>query len=270
MSTYNTYQEAKIANPEMEVYKLAAGFIATNEPQGVSVHKCNPADDCMTVEKFLADGHKFAEGDLILDEGVTWTVSDKVNSDTYIYTVKSSNKPDIDDNDRYILRAAALENQMNIDNLATQTPEEKEALDLIDTTPHQYEMSKFSGNEWNGEGLPPVGVWFEISANLANTVWNKCRVVHYHNNLAWLDFECNEIMNLIKNLNNNVIRPTESPQQREERERLEAAYDLYCHTTKSRGDMPYGFEYFLDTSKTGYLVDYLAIVDKTKYKKGGE
>jgi hypothetical protein len=28
-----------------------------------------------------------------------------------------------------------------------ETPEEKEALDLIDTTPHQYEMSKFSGNK---------------------------------------------------------------------------------------------------------------------------
>ena len=27
-----------------------------------------------------------------------------------------------------------------------ETPEEKEALDLIDTTPHQYETSKFSGN----------------------------------------------------------------------------------------------------------------------------
>lgn len=43
------------------------------------------------------------------------------------------------ENERYDLNRIP---QTNIE-----TPEEKEALDLIDTTPHQYEMSKFSGNK---------------------------------------------------------------------------------------------------------------------------
>ncbi len=124
------------------------------------------------------------------------------------------------------------ENQMNIDKVETQTEHQEEMSALISLNRMNESVEDFldglkGENEWNGEGLPPVGVWFEISANMANTVWNKCRVVHYHNNLAWLDFECNEIMNMIKNLNNNVIRPTETPQQREDRERLDCIKKMH-------------------------------------------
>ncbi len=211
-----------------------------------------------------------------------------------------------------------LENQMNIDKVETQTPEEKEALDSIVSkitqdnslvgglasamsnvrnaikgnqgavaTEHPEEMSALISlnrmnesvedfldglkgeNEWSGEGLPPVGVWFEISANMANTVWNKCRVVHYHNNLAWLDFECNEIMNMIKNLNNNVIRPTETPQQREDRERLEAAYDLYWVWMMDYNTLPEQVKTMEDfTDDTEEVKDWLRVVDKTNYRKG--
>lgn len=263
MKTYNTYQEAKVANPERDIYKDKGGEFGLRSELLRSVgplDECNPADHCMTVEKFLADGHKFVEGDLILDGGVIWTVSDRVNSDTYIYTVKSSNKPDTDDNERYILRAAALENQMNIDNLATQTPEEKEALDLIDTTPHQYEMSKFSGNEWNGEGLPPVGVecWF----NFKVTHPQKCKVNYISDTICvYIGENGNEYSALTNEVTFSKI---ESPQQREERERLEAAYDLY-ETRHIDMSAPYHYDEFLKNKFT--LDGFLAIVDKTNYRK---
>lgn len=100
MTTYNTYQEAKIANPEMEVYKLSSGFIATNEPQGVSVHKCDPAEHCVRYDDFLTLGHEFVDGDAFLNS----------RGEVVIITNARSNNRIIDGDDkRFILRAAALE-----------------------------------------------------------------------------------------------------------------------------------------------------------------
>lgn len=115
MTTYNTYQEAKIANPKGDIYKLdRQGCFVCPEHGGVEVVmftdydsigvKCSHEDYCMTVEEFLADGHKFFEGDVYLN----------IQGDV---RVVNSNKEWIDvlngksamDNKRYILRAAALE-----------------------------------------------------------------------------------------------------------------------------------------------------------------
>lgn len=113
MTTYNTYQEAKIANPECEIYQLERNGLFAHcdhhkaelvrfvefDSDGI---KCNPADYCMTVEKFLADGYKFVEGDVVFDFG------DVVSVDT-AFDVETYNKIDKRDDRRYILRAAALE-----------------------------------------------------------------------------------------------------------------------------------------------------------------
>jgi len=130
MTTYNSYAEAKIANPECEIvtetqkcideYGLDKEFhpvIANGEfangyeyfhNKGVSPRindgyfdLCNPADYCMTVEKFLADGHRFVNGDICRDDGDVVTV--KCSADW--------NEPQPNDGNRYVLRAAALEKE---------------------------------------------------------------------------------------------------------------------------------------------------------------
>ncbi|WFS86262.1 hypothetical protein vBVhaSMAG7_045 [Vibrio phage vB_VhaS_MAG7] len=300
MKTYNTYQEAKIANPEFEVAVVTRTDEHTSEMgKFISVLKnnpslggysfadkkktgypnttdgyytvCYPSGYCMTVEKFLADGYKFVEGDVVFDFGDVVSVDTAFDAETY-------NQTDKKDDRRYILRAAALENQMNIDNLATQTPEEKEALDLIDTTPHQYEMSKLKSNpviqlsideidkfggeaEWNGEGLPPVGCKVKTKRGVAEVI-STC------------DFD-GGVVTYAYGMGNSIeccwciaewVSPIETKQQREERERLEAAYDLYlirCHAV----NYPIVYEFHEFKSAPEAINGWLAVVDKTNYRK---
>ena len=135
MTTYNSYEEAKIANPESEIVTTGPNWeynpalkwkfekLVEDDDDDGDAHaledsawvKCNPADHCMTVEKFLKNGHKFVYGDLFLDQG--GCVEKVSNVDNY-------NIPFIGDNKRYILRAAALENKMNTDRLETQSEEQ--------------------------------------------------------------------------------------------------------------------------------------------------
>ncbi len=112
MTTYNTYQEAKIANPESEIYVLSrktalmvGKFQAINDAPtshfASGWTKCDPSKYCMTVEKFESDGHKLVSGDLYL------------NLDGIVITYKSGIHNSADETgrnkNRHILRAAALE-----------------------------------------------------------------------------------------------------------------------------------------------------------------
>ncbi|CAH9011882.1 putative lipocalin family protein [Vibrio phage 277E43-1] len=102
MKTYNSYEEAKIANPAGDIYINEIGsFQADDDDFILKSKKVGPERYCMTVEKFLADGHKFVEGDLYL------------NLDGHIITYKGMHFNSADEhgrnNKRYILRAAALE-----------------------------------------------------------------------------------------------------------------------------------------------------------------
>ncbi|CAH9013165.1 hypothetical protein VPHF35G1_0085 [Vibrio phage F35 g1] len=236
MTTYNTYQEAKIANPESEIYKLASGYIATKEPQGISVHKCNPADHCMTVEEFLADGYKFELGDVCLDG-----YGEVVNIDVECHIW---DKPDDRDSSRYILRAAALE------SIPTETPEEKEVLDVIESA---------------GE----VGWKNGDAVYLSNP--EGFALTYGHDDMD----KVHECVALLSSENAMVVRcgfglgvfslkmcsKPETPQNREDRERLEAAYDLYCYVI----DKETTFDSFCNF---GPLKDiYIKIVDKTNYRK---
>ena len=110
MKTYNSYEEAKIANPDEDIYFYKGKYQIGSAPcrLGEMWSECDPADHCMTVEKFLADGHKFVEGDLILDEGSIYLVAD-CKSQSNWYETESANMPDCDDDRRLTLRAAALE-----------------------------------------------------------------------------------------------------------------------------------------------------------------
>lgn len=111
MTTYNTYQEAKIANPECDIYVSftceVKEFITKEHRSSLGPLKsdlyrpANPADHCMTVEKFLADGYEFVKGDVALIHNGDVKVVENPNLDWNIL--------DSRDNERYILRAAALE-----------------------------------------------------------------------------------------------------------------------------------------------------------------
>lgn len=139
MNTYNTYQEAKIANPESEIYAGSCKFkVITGSPTNHFANGwkvCNPADYCMTVEQFLDDGHKFVDGGLYIGaNGEVIVVGETISAAV-------ANLGRSGDNNRLVLRAAAL-NQ-------TETPEEKEAFDVMEKDNEAV--------EWDGVGLPPVG-----------------------------------------------------------------------------------------------------------------
>ncbi len=110
MTTYKSYAEAKIDNPREDIYESMSGDFAGADHVSLVVmcgtgegwNKCNPADHCMTVEKFLADGHKFVEGDLYLE--AYGEVRETCSTDSYIVDLKAPGYCS-----RYILRAAALE-----------------------------------------------------------------------------------------------------------------------------------------------------------------
>lgn len=156
-----------------------------------------------------------------------------------------------------------------------ETPEEKEALDLIDTTPHQYEMSKFSGKkeiEWSdSDKLPPVGC--EVMTSYTDDGcddWCDFHgpgvIIAYHGDYVWVAHhgKFNRVHELCSIEFEKVEK--ESPQQREERERLEAAYDLYCVWVGDRVG-----HHAIDFNEWKIVPDYykkwLRIVDKTNYRK---
>jgi hypothetical protein len=189
----------------------------------------------------------------------------------------------------FVLRAAALENQMNIDNLATQTPEEKEALDTMTgiSREHLLKMIKLQTktikelNEelnssespncsaWDGEGLPPVGSLCKVNRDsFTYRVMYSSEYVVIVQNLD-NDNTTAHGMDIILDLHkvNYTFSKPESPQQREERERLEAAYDLYTHVQSVRGQLSCKFDWFSNSEMEEARLRFLAIVDKTNYRK---
>ncbi|CAL9954690.1 hypothetical protein VPHK24_0002 [Vibrio phage K24] len=112
MTTYNTYQEAKIANPEESIYATKISMNGKREVFGVydiiaditlNYYTCNPADHCITVEEFLSRGHKLIKGDVYLD------YDGEVVEFICVCDNSQSNTNRKENDVRYILRAAALE-----------------------------------------------------------------------------------------------------------------------------------------------------------------
>ncbi|KDC46012.1 hypothetical protein, partial [Pseudoalteromonas fuliginea] len=125
--------------------------------------------------------------------------------------------------------------------------------------------SALSGEiEWNGEGLPPVGAIYTVDPNHDVELLCKysSKYVVVGEMLSKETYKGMEVVIDTMEQRNRVFRKPETPQQREDRERLEAAYDLYCHAL----DKKTTFDSFCNF---GPLKDiYTKIVDKTNYRKG--
>lgn len=134
MSTYETYQAAKIANPESVIVQNQGNFEAVENIASSQMYRwgeCNPADYCMTVKQFLDAGHKFVEGDLTINR------QGRVGKVGVVASVDSSNSPDNEvDKVILVLKAKALEESNTI---PTETPEDKE---VLDEKTYRYEKVK--------------------------------------------------------------------------------------------------------------------------------
>ena len=108
MTTYNSYEAAKIANSEREIYYTIIANSGKDAVFGLfdelnkftdAIHKCNPADHCVTVGE-LRDKHGGeVGGDIILGYG-----------SGYVRIVTQAEAKDRSyDRENFILRAAALE-----------------------------------------------------------------------------------------------------------------------------------------------------------------
>ena len=231
MKTYNTYQEAKIANPEEYVYKLETqGEFVTSEIGAESVrfcnfesngYLCNPVDYCMTVEQFLKAGHKFVVGDVVLDFSGVEVVSEG-------FSVEAYNEKDDCDNEIYVLHASALDNP--------------------------------KATDWNNgdKCLYMGGNFVFIGMLCVPTLKGTADCMIQHEDGAPIMANVSE------------LSKPESPEEKERRERLEAAYDLYCHVQSTQNQAAATFELFTKAQgiMTLHRERYLTIVDKTNYRKG--
>ncbi len=221
---YSSFADAKIAHPDEDIYSYKGKYQTGSAPcrLGEWWKKCNPADHCVTVERFLADGHKFVEGDLVLDGRDVFQITDSAPRNGFWFFVDVSNEPDDCDSDRYILRAAALE-EKPIENV-----------------------------EWvNGDKCVFAGE--EHTFGCINPICDQGSVVIFDETGDYHGCSVGE------------LSKPETPQQREDRERLEAAYDLFCHVQIVNNRPDCGFESFELYERSNPL--YTLMVDKTNYRK---
>jgi dihydrofolate reductase (trimethoprim resistance protein) len=121
-----------------------------------------------------------------------------------------------------------------------ETPEEKEALDLIDTTPHQYEMSKFVDSKNLPE--PPWAKW-SIGDSVTKTKgssWSGKVVGYYSTSLTSKGYavESPTESGSVQIYPEAALCSVETTQQREERERSEWI-ESFVHKVKHIGVMNY-------------------------------
>ena len=107
---YKTYQEAKIANPDSEIYYSGPrrlgdkGFFSTRKDATSFHYKCEPEDHCISLESFLAGGKRLVRGDAYIGiSGIVTIVGDSI-------TESAANERCSSDGSRHILKAKAFEN----------------------------------------------------------------------------------------------------------------------------------------------------------------
>lgn len=232
MTTYKTYQEAKIYNSKSEIFTKCDIFQTINAPtpnhfvDGWKI--CKPADYCMTLADFFNEGHELVIGD---------TYESMFGDVITVLDGKYANER-VDFNDcRYILRAKALE---DVTSGTGGAPEKEDAI------------------EWkNGD---------ECEVFNEHAEWAKARYVAfdggkgYHvvftGGLLWYALDSD-------------VRELESPEQKLERQRLESAYHLACI---AGGVDRWGDEFTFDNFKSDWeaVKRWLAVIDAAKADSSAE
>ncbi|WP_417764693.1 hypothetical protein [Shewanella chilikensis] len=143
----------------------------------------------------------------------------------------------------------------------TETPEEKEALDMIDTTSKQVEKPNSGQDVYIAQINTLAGV--ESQRYFIHQYW--CDSEH-QNQLLKLGILFTDMDKAILKTKSLLGIPHETPEQKVERERLEAAYDLYCEFTNSNSIDSTCMSAFV-FGNSPCLLKWLSIVDKTGYRK---
>lgn len=158
---YKTYAEAKITNPDSEIvtttklhsngpefeflpvkfiegyYRSQCDLRTPNVEDGIWVI-CNPADYCSSLKEFLESGFEFSVGDIWLNEDDILVSVDLVNA--------RINKYQKNDENRFILSAAALNGGCKIPAKAEQWSVYNNTMALCDLTDEQVgKLVKHSG-----------------------------------------------------------------------------------------------------------------------------
>lgn len=128
-----------------------------------------------------------------------------------------------------------------------------------------------NSSEWDGAGLPPVGTICEILE--PNDDWFEVEIAAYCKDSAGDDVV------FYRNYNSQTsekdydwcyavsvkFRKPETPEQREDLDRLEASYDLYCLRCDAiEWKTKYSFDEFKEEDDA--VNGWLAVVDKTNYR----
>lgn len=139
MTTYKSYAECKIANPDSEIVagtklysdSYSSVFIPLEHLDKKDWPICNPADYCSSLKEFLEARFKLVAGDKII--GADKSVWDIVENSEF-------NHPDEEDCDRYILSASALNGGCKIPAKAEQWTIYNNTLPLCELTDEQAAM----------------------------------------------------------------------------------------------------------------------------------
>lgn len=266
---YKTYKEAVIAN--CSVKGIHCAMISNDGRGGVfglekdfsSITKntlpCYPSGYLQTLADFLESGMSLTKGDLLIN---TMGQVCSVNHPSAMGMPVEMNK------NRYVLDAMAYK---SFDELAREHDNEtNQAYEMgIDNTAKQVESlanlpESPDGSEWNGEGLPPVGALVVMRyTHDSNAVTHSIKVKYA--SLKHCIGETARGLEMHFNIGDYQYETTETPAEREERERLEAAYDLHCEYLLGEDDEALSFNEF-KSFKTK-LRQWLRIVDKTGYRK---
>lgn len=171
---YKTYAEAKIANPDSEIYCA----MISNDGRGIygklididmvtkSHYLCNPADYCSTVEEFLSAGFRLVRGDWIIRLG---GVADNVRLPS------AMNYCDFNDDKRYILSASALNGGCKIPSKTEQWTVYNNTLPLCELTDEQVgAIFRYGIEKGVIEVMDDNGKW-----------WDNLSLVGWHTALAY-------------------------------------------------------------------------------------
>lgn len=196
-------------------------------------------DNTMTLYEFLQKGFSPSVGDVIFN-GKSWFV---VGIDVPVEGLMKNNQ---ENQLVHVVKAKALD-------VPVEAQKEKWMIDAIDKVDSESWKSGdkclINRKASSGEILSDVGVYYGETES------------HYWlHGIGWRDSR-DHAGNIYGKEKYWLTKP-ESKQQREERERLEAAYDLYCDFTVQRKS----FDWFKDEN-TILRDKWIAIVDKTGYRK---